>query len=99
MEYQGIGRRLLMVDELPPVFPVRQDITVLPADGNRRLALNWTISEEIGITVINDSAITRVNFEVDTLGYCGRVLRSGKSKGRNKNVFKWQKDLEYVNPI
>lgn len=42
-------------------FPIRQDITVLPADDPRHLRLGWVIYEEIGIVVINDYAVARVN--------------------------------------
>lgn len=42
-------------------FPVRQDITVLPADDPKKLRLGWVIYEEIGIVVINDYAVARVN--------------------------------------
>ena len=42
-------------------FPIRQDITVLPADDPKKLRLGWVIYEEIGIVVINDYAIARVN--------------------------------------
>lgn len=42
-------------------FPIRQDITVLPADDPRHLRLGWVVFEEIGIVVINDYAVARVN--------------------------------------
>ena len=42
-------------------FPVRQDITVLPADDPKKLRLGWVIYEEIGIVIINDYAVARVN--------------------------------------
>jgi len=42
-------------------FPIRQDITVLPADDPKKLRLGWVIYEEIGIVVINDYAIARIN--------------------------------------
>jgi len=42
-------------------FPIRQDITVLPADDPKKLRLGWVIYEEIGIVVINDYAVARVN--------------------------------------
>jgi hypothetical protein len=42
-------------------FPIRQDITVLPADDPKRLRLGWVIYEEIGIVVINDYAVARIN--------------------------------------
>jgi len=42
-------------------FPIRQDITVLPADDPKKLRLGWVIYEEIGIVVINDYAVARIN--------------------------------------
>ena len=42
-------------------FPIRQDITVLPADDPKKLRLGWVIYEEVGIVVINDYAISRIN--------------------------------------
>ena len=44
-------------------FPIRQDITVLPADDPRKLRIGWVIYEEVGIVVINDYAISRINVE------------------------------------
>lgn len=41
-------------------FPVRQDITVLPADDPKKLRLGWVIYEEIGIVVINNYACAKV---------------------------------------
>lgn len=41
-------------------FPIRQDITVLPADDPKKLRLGWIIYEEIGIIVINDYATAKV---------------------------------------
>lgn len=41
-------------------FPVRQDITVLPADDPKKIRLGWVIYEEIGIVIINDYAISLV---------------------------------------
>ena len=41
-------------------FPIRQDITVLPADDPKKLRLGWVIYEEVGIVVINDYAISRI---------------------------------------
>jgi hypothetical protein len=42
-------------------FPIRQDITVLPADDPKKLRLGWVIYEEIGVVVVNDYAISRVD--------------------------------------
>jgi hypothetical protein len=41
-------------------MPIRQDITVLPADDPKRLRLGWVIYEELGFAVINDYAISRI---------------------------------------
>lgn len=41
-------------------FPIRQDITVLPADDPKKLRLGWVIYEEIGIVVINNYAAAKV---------------------------------------
>lgn len=41
-------------------MPVRQDITVLPADDPKRLRLGWVVYEEIGLAVINDYAVSRI---------------------------------------
>lgn len=44
-------------------IPVRQDITVLPADNPRELRLGWVIYEELGIVVINDYATGKVSVQ------------------------------------
>lgn len=41
-------------------FPVRQDITVLPADDPKKLRLGWVIYEEVGIVIINDYALAEI---------------------------------------
>ena len=41
-------------------FPIRQDITVLPADDPKKLRLGWVIYEEVGIAVINDYATAQI---------------------------------------
>lgn len=41
-------------------MPVRQDITVLPADNPKKLRLGWIIVEEVGVAVINDHAISKI---------------------------------------
>ena len=41
-------------------FPIRQDITVLPADDPKKLRLGWVIYEEVGIVVINNYAAAKV---------------------------------------
>jgi len=45
-------------------FPVRQDITVLPADDPKLLRLGWVVYEEVGIVIVNDYAIARVEVSV-----------------------------------
>lgn len=42
-------------------FPIRQDITVLPADDPRKLRLGWVIYEEVGVFVANDYSISRID--------------------------------------
>ncbi|MFW6172963.1 MAG: HK97-fold major capsid protein [Elusimicrobiota bacterium] len=42
-------------------FPIRQDITVLPADDPVKLRLGWVIYEEVGIVVINDYAVSLID--------------------------------------
>lgn len=41
-------------------IPVRQDITVLPADNPKELRLGWVVYEEIGCVVINDYATGKI---------------------------------------
>ena len=45
-------------------MPVRQDISVIPADDPKRLRLGWVVYEEIGIVIINDYAIAKVTVSV-----------------------------------
>ncbi len=47
-------------------FPIRQDITVLPADDPKKLRLGWVIYEEIGIVIVNDYAVSRINVTATT---------------------------------
>ena len=51
---------LLAPAEYVGAFPIRQDITVLPADDPKKLRLGWVIYEEVGIVIINTYAIARV---------------------------------------
>jgi hypothetical protein len=51
---------VLSLPECVGAMPIRQDITVLPADDPKKLRLGWVIYEEIGIAVINDYAIARI---------------------------------------
>jgi hypothetical protein len=47
-------------------FPIRQDITVLPADDPKKLRLGWVIYEEVGIAIINDYAISVISLTGST---------------------------------
>jgi len=47
-------------------FPIRQDITVLPADDPKKLRLGWVIYEEIGIVVVNDYAVSKIEVTAGT---------------------------------
>lgn len=51
---------LLAPAEYVGAFPIRQDITVLPADDPKLLRLGWVVYEEIGIVVVNPYAIAKV---------------------------------------
>ena len=51
---------LLAPAEYVGAFPIRQDITVLPADDPKKLRLGWVIYEEIGIVIINGYALAKV---------------------------------------
>ena len=51
---------LLAPAEYVGAFPIRQDITVLPADDPKKLRLGWVIYEEVGIVIINDYALAKV---------------------------------------
>ena len=42
-------------------FPNRNDVTILPADDPRKLCLGWKVYETVGIVVINDYAIFRID--------------------------------------
>jgi hypothetical protein len=55
-------KKILVVSSPDTVgaFPIRQDITVLPADDPKKLRLGWVIYEEVGIVVVNDYAVSRV---------------------------------------
>ena len=52
---------LLAPAQFVGAIPVRQDITVLPADEPKLLRLGWVIYEELGIVVVNDYAIAKIN--------------------------------------
>lgn len=48
------------------VFPIRQDITVLPADDPKKLRLGWVIYEEIGICILNDYSVSKIEISQAT---------------------------------
>ena len=47
-------------------FPIRQDITVLPADDPKKLRLGWVIYEEIGIVIVNDYSVAKIEVTAGT---------------------------------
>lgn len=47
-------------------LPVRQDITVLPADDPKKLRLGWVIYEEIGIVVVNAYSCAKIEVTSST---------------------------------
>ena len=47
---------ILAPAEYVGAFPIRQDITVLPADDPKKLRLGWIIYEEIGLIIVNNYA-------------------------------------------
>mgnify|MGYP001613219663 FL=1 len=42
------------------VFPIRQDITVIPADDPANLRIGWVVFEEVGICILNDYSISKI---------------------------------------
>ena len=53
----------------PLALTPRGEITVRPADDPKKIRLGWTMSEEIGIVIINDYAVH--NLEIPNP--CGEV--------------------------
>lgn len=51
---------VLAPGEYVGAFPIRQDITVIPADDPRKIRLGWVIYEEVGVVVVNDYAVAKV---------------------------------------
>lgn len=47
-------------------FPIRQDITVLPADDPRKLRLGWVVYEEVGMVCMNDYSLSLVEITSGT---------------------------------
>lgn len=50
--------------EFVGVFPVRQDIEVLPADEPKQLKLGWVISETVGVTVVNPRGVSSASNKI-----------------------------------
>jgi hypothetical protein len=46
--------------EFVGVMPVRQEITVIPADQPNKLRLGWVVYEEIGVCVVNPKGISKI---------------------------------------
>lgn len=63
---------------LPGAFegalPIRDDITILPADDPKKLRLGWVVFEEVGEAVINNYAIDRIEVETRTQEDIKRAL-------------------------
>jgi len=51
---------VLAPGEFVGAIPVRQDITVLPADDPKNLRLGWVVYEDLGMAVINDYATAKI---------------------------------------
>jgi len=51
---------VLAPPEYVGAMPIRQDITVIPADEPRVLRLGWVVYEEIGFVVINPYSCAKV---------------------------------------
>lgn len=52
---------VLAPGEYVGAMPIRQDITVLPADDPKAIRLGWVVYEDIGIGVINDYATAKIS--------------------------------------
>ncbi|CAK9251731.1 unnamed protein product [Sphagnum jensenii] len=46
--------------EFVGVMPVRQEITVIPADKPSRLRLGWVVYQEIGVAVVNPKGVSKI---------------------------------------
>lgn len=51
---------VLAPGEFVGAIPVRQDITVLPADDPKNLRLGWVVYEDLGMAVINDYSTAKI---------------------------------------
>jgi hypothetical protein len=47
--------------EFVGVMPVRQEITVIPADKPSRLRLGWVIYEDVGFAIVNGKGISKIS--------------------------------------
>jgi len=47
--------------EFVGVMPIRQEITVIPADKPARLRLGWVVYEELGVAIVNPKGIAKVS--------------------------------------
>jgi len=57
-----INKVFIMADpEFLGVFPIRQDIQVLPADDPSNLMIGFVVYEEVGVAVANSRAVTRLD--------------------------------------
>ena len=57
----------LIPPRLKPL-PQMGKFTVLPADDPKKLMLGWTIYEEVGVVIINDYALAKVNITDSNYG-------------------------------
>ena len=46
--------------EFVGVMPVRQEVTVIPADQPNKLRLGWVVYEEVGIAIVNPKGISQI---------------------------------------
>ena len=49
--------------EFVGVMPIRQDISVIPADSPQNLRLGWVVFEEIGMAVVNSMACAKIEIQ------------------------------------
>jgi len=47
--------------EFVGVFPVRQEVTVIPADKPSRLRLGWVVYEDVGVCIVNPKGISKIS--------------------------------------
>lgn len=51
---------LLAPAEYVGAFPIRQDISVLPANDPQKLRVGWVIYEDVGVVIINSYAVAKI---------------------------------------